>query len=50
MEINSNKDTLAERKQMLKGERNENKRIEMNNEMMERQKIQQISDNKMVEE
>ena len=40
MEINSNKDTLAERKQMLKGERNENKRIEMNSEMMERQKIQ----------
>jgi len=36
MEINSNKDTLAERKQMLKSERNENKRIEMNNELLER--------------
>ena len=50
MEINSNRDTLEERKQMLKNEKSENKRIEMNNELLERQKIQQISDNKAIEE
>ncbi len=50
MEINSNKDTLEERKRLLKAERDENKKIEMNNELLERQKIQQLSENKHVEE
>jgi len=36
MEINSNRDTLEERKKLLKNEKDENKRIEINNELLER--------------
>jgi len=39
MEINSNKDALEERKRLLKNEKDENKRIDMANELLERQKI-----------
>lgn len=50
MEINSNQDSLEERKQTLKKERDDNKRTEMANDLLERQKIQQISENKAIEE
>jgi len=36
MEINSNKDTLEERKKLLKNEKDENKRIEATNDLFER--------------
>lgn len=39
MEINGNKDALEERKRLLKTEKDENKNIEMKNELLERQKI-----------
>ncbi|KAL4481667.1 hypothetical protein ABPG74_007756 [Tetrahymena malaccensis] len=50
IEIKSNKDALEERKRILKEAKEENKRIQMANELMERQNIQQISDNKHIEE
>jgi hypothetical protein len=36
MEINSNKDALEQRKVLLKKEREENKRIEISNELLDR--------------
>lgn len=50
MEIKSNKDALEERKRILKESRDENKRIQMANELLERQNIQQIAENKRVDE
>ena len=50
MEINANKDTLKERQKLLKQERMENKKLDASNELLERQKIQQIKQNKQIEE
>ncbi|KRX02640.1 hypothetical protein PPERSA_11980 [Pseudocohnilembus persalinus] len=50
MEMGTNQDALKQRKQMLKSEKDNNKAIEQANELLERQKIQQIKDNKVVKE
>lgn len=48
MEINNNKQALEDRKKVLKDEKDGNKELEMKNELLERQKISQISENKAI--
>ena len=50
MEIKANKDGLDERKKILKESYDNNKRIQMANEFLERQNISQISSNKQINE
>ena len=50
MKINANKDALEERKRFLNNEKQDNKKVEMANTLLERQIIQQRSENKKIEE
>ena len=50
MKINGNKDALEERKHFLGNEKTENKKLEMQNTLLERQIITQRTDNKRVQE